>query len=288
MQMVREAVSERLPSLCTENLDKSELLTRLEREQGAAAVVEVGLAFRELPPNPVFHALATGSTPHDVFERWMRLERFGHTHHRTRPIAIGARSLLIQHYGTHGRPLAAVNDLFVWGLLIALFERADVSGIVARLSGDRGPEVFARGRVCPELDSSRGTAELLLTWEHHQPKVAAPNIEPNQGPSEMRVRALLQSDLLRTWKVDEVARRLGYSVRALQRQLAGEGVTFSDTVHRARVEAARRLLDVRDLSLTEVAFCVGFADVAHFSRTFRKVLEIPPTAYLELRNQGGG
>lgn len=36
------------------------------------------------------------------------------------------------------------------------------------------------------------------------------------------------------------------------------------------------------LSLTEVAFCAGFSDLAHFSRVFRRVADVPPSALREM------
>ena len=93
---------------------------------------------------------------------------------------------------------------------------------------------------------------------------------------------VLRANLVKTWKIDEVAKRAGMSGRALQRELRREGATFSDLVHRARIEEAIRLLNETSLSTTEIAFCVGFSDVAHFSRTFRRVCDVPPTAYRDL------
>jgi len=67
-----------------------------------------------------------------------------------------------------------------------------------------------------------------------------------------------------------VARRLGMSVRTLQRALASEGVTLSALVEEAkRNEACRLLVTTRD-PLKEVARRVGYADVAAFCRAFRR------------------
>jgi AraC-like DNA-binding protein len=78
---------------------------------------------------------------------------------------------------------------------------------------------------------------------------------------------------------DDVARRLGMSTRSLARRLAEEGTTFSAILHEALATLARDYLRDRRLSVSEVAFLLGFAGVAGFSRAFKQWTGRSPSEY---------
>ncbi len=59
-----------------------------------------------------------------------------------------------------------------------------------------------------------------------------------------------------------------------------QGLTFRDFVVRVRVERAAELMrQSPHLSVTEAAFVVGFNDVSHFSRMFRRQLGVLPSQF---------
>lgn len=73
--------------------------------------------------------------------------------------------------------------------------------------------------------------------------------------------------------VTTVALRHRLSPRHIQRLFAGEGTTFSDFVLNQRIARAHRHLnDPRHghLSISAIAFDVGFGDLSYFNRTFRR------------------
>lgn len=70
--------------------------------------------------------------------------------------------------------------------------------------------------------------------------------------------------------VTEIARRMGLTLRSLQRRLKGAGTSFRRECARARVEAAKELLAQPDRTLVEIALEAGFASSQHFSETFRR------------------
>lgn len=81
--------------------------------------------------------------------------------------------------------------------------------------------------------------------------------------------------------VVDAAERLGVSVRTLQR-LARRyvGVTPAAMIRRRRLqEAAQRLRAHPDADLADLAAELGYADHAHLSRDFRRVLSFTPSAY---------
>lgn len=57
------------------------------------------------------------------------------------------------------------------------------------------------------------------------------------------------------------------------------GVPFHDYLHELRVNRAKALLADRYMTITEVAYAVGFNDLSHFDRTFRRIVGRSPTEY---------
>jgi AraC-like DNA-binding protein len=66
------------------------------------------------------------------------------------------------------------------------------------------------------------------------------------------------------------ARALHASPRTVQRNLQELGLTHRQVVDDVRREMAERLLTTRRMSITEVAFLLGFDDVSGFRRAYRK------------------
>jgi len=82
---------------------------------------------------------------------------------------------------------------------------------------------------------------------------------------------------------EELARLLNQSPRTLDRRLAAEGSRFLDLAKRIRHEKACALL-ARGLSATQVAYEVGYRDIANFNRAFRREAGMTPGEYARGRN----
>lgn len=80
-------------------------------------------------------------------------------------------------------------------------------------------------------------------------------------------------------KVDWVARKLDMSRRTLQRALDAEGYNFSGVLEGLLKDRAMGLLRSSSLSLTDIALQLGYSDVAHFSRAFRRWTQMSPSQY---------
>jgi AraC-like DNA-binding protein len=91
-----------------------------------------------------------------------------------------------------------------------------------------------------------------------------------------RVAVHLAASLPEGTDVAEVARVLHMSARTLQRRLEEEQTRFTEVLDRARLDLARRLLADPALPLADVAFRLGFADLATFSRAFKRWTGKPP------------
>jgi AraC-like DNA-binding protein len=81
----------------------------------------------------------------------------------------------------------------------------------------------------------------------------------------------------------DVARTLGMSSRALRRQLANEGTGFRELVDEVRSELAQRYLLRRSLTVSEVAYLLGFIDVSAFTKAFRRWTGTTPGTYRATR-----
>jgi AraC-like DNA-binding protein len=91
-----------------------------------------------------------------------------------------------------------------------------------------------------------------------------------------RVTARISAALPAPADTARVARELHMSARTLQRRLEQEGTSFTTLVDVARLARSRELLADRARSLTEIAFDLGFADLATFSRAFKRWTGVPP------------
>lgn len=79
-------------------------------------------------------------------------------------------------------------------------------------------------------------------------------------------------------QIREVARKLGMSRRTLARRLASEGLTFTGVVHALRSDLARRHLADRDLSISKIAWLLGYSDVSAFSSAYKRWTGTNPQA----------
>jgi AraC-like DNA-binding protein len=80
--------------------------------------------------------------------------------------------------------------------------------------------------------------------------------------------------------VADVAGRLGVTPRYVQRLFEAEGTTFTEYVTRQRLARAYRMLAdprFRDRTVTAVAFEVGFGNLSHFNRLFRRAYGATPS-----------
>jgi AraC-like DNA-binding protein len=68
----------------------------------------------------------------------------------------------------------------------------------------------------------------------------------------------------------EVARKLNLSKRTLVRRLAAEGLTFARVLQPLRSDLAKRHLSDPDLSISKIAWLLGYQDVSAFSNAFKR------------------
>ncbi|TKJ23440.1 helix-turn-helix domain-containing protein [Blastococcus sp. CCUG 61487] len=91
-------------------------------------------------------------------------------------------------------------------------------------------------------------------------------------------------------RVDQVAALGGLSVRSLQRLFAGYvGVSPKAVLARYRLQDAAAAIDAGEVDdLAGLAASLGWFDQAHFSRDFRTVVGVTPSAYLQRARRAPG
>jgi AraC-like DNA-binding protein len=97
----------------------------------------------------------------------------------------------------------------------------------------------------------------------------------DQAPSASRiadrVRAVLQEELRGGEPTAaRLAERLKMSARSLNRLLAGEGTSYRELLEGLRRDLACRHLATNELSIGEVSFLLGFAELSSFHRAFKR------------------
>jgi AraC family transcriptional regulator of arabinose operon len=98
--------------------------------------------------------------------------------------------------------------------------------------------------------------------------------EPIAGPVDQALDSiieLIRRDPTRRWTVAELAERTALSrAQFTRRFIAHAGIPPARFVIRARVERAKQLLTETDMTVTQVAATLGYTEVAHFSRQFKR------------------
>jgi AraC-like DNA-binding protein len=77
---------------------------------------------------------------------------------------------------------------------------------------------------------------------------------------------------------DAVAAQLGMSVRTLARRIASEGHSFSEILDGLRSALARRYLAESDMSISEIAWLLGYSEVSSFTHAFHRWTGTNPRA----------
>ena len=134
-----------------------------------------------------------------------------------------------------------------------------------------GPHVAAQCAKSMLIDISH-TGQIpylpLLTETKHADSV----VERAQG--------WLQKNMRRDITVSQLARELAVSERSLVRRFGTAiGQTPLGYLQAVRLDAARALLEVGDLTVQSVASQVGYSDASSFSRLFRQGVGLSPGAY---------
>jgi AraC family transcriptional regulator len=111
-----------------------------------------------------------------------------------------------------------------------------------------------------------------------------PGTEPTRGglaPWQLkRACETLDSDLGGQFSLQQIAAELGLSVSHFSRAFRiSTGLPPHQWLLHQRVKAAKQLMSVRDLPLSEIAISVGFANQSHLTKVFSAQVGVSPAAW---------
>jgi AraC-like DNA-binding protein len=139
--------------------------------------------------------------------------------------------------------------------------------------------------VCSALEEALAWLDIAAEPDVCAAVLASREAAQHTHPFVRELRLTLRTE---TWSADlpAIARKLGVSVRTLQRRLTQLDTTFQSEVQSARLEAAQSML-TEGVNLTRIAQELGFCSLQHFSTLFRKHYGQSPRAWLKLRDSAG-
>lgn len=96
-----------------------------------------------------------------------------------------------------------------------------------------------------------------------------------------KLRGIVEKNLHdEDWKVPQLASAVRLSREQLYRKLMGIAKQPpSQFIKRVKIEKGKELLLSSSLSIKEVAYQLGFKDAAHFTKVFKEMYNIPPSAF---------
>jgi len=153
-----------------------------------------------------------------------------------------------------------------------------------------GPVQWAsRLRTLLEMMSSASTEQdypgplyLLLILHYVEQECIAESSAAARPRNETveQICAYLSANYHQKFSLTEVAARFylsPYYLSRLFRRVTGQSIV--DYINNRRIEAAQKLLETTELSISAVAEQTGFASAAHFRRVFREVMGTGPLQY---------
>ncbi|MYZ47282.1 AraC family transcriptional regulator [Propylenella binzhouense] len=102
-----------------------------------------------------------------------------------------------------------------------------------------------------------------------------------QTSSFLRTVLEVLSDTTKRHSIDEMARDLGMSKRTFQRRLRDHSMSFRDVIGTVRARSAKDLLRQPGMTISEVAWRMGYADATGFSHAFHRWTGLSPRAFRE-------
>ena len=117
---------------------------------------------------------------------------------------------------------------------------------------------------------------------HMLDKIEEKTVKSNDEALMERVMRVVNKHLDDSdFTVEMMAAEVGISRTHLQRRMKDiTGLNVKEFVRHLRLEQAARMLQEQKLNVSQVAYSVGFSNLAHFSTVFRKHFGISPTEYV--------
>jgi AraC-like DNA-binding protein len=84
--------------------------------------------------------------------------------------------------------------------------------------------------------------------------------------------------------VELAAELCNTSIRTLQRRLKEVGTHYHEVLDHARFRATSRMLQKNDMTVNDIGYRLGYSNVTHFARSFRRIAGVTPQVYRQQFN----
>lgn len=159
---------------------------------------------------------------------------------------------------------------------VSTIEHERYFGCPVTFGSDRDALLISRDAMdSPNKLGDQGITQFLT--QHLESELEA--VERAQSIEEQARQVVARALSEGLPKMEDVARRLGLSVRSLHRRLADHGLTFQALTEHTRRELAEGLLRDERYSLAEIAFLTGFSEQSSFNRAFKRWVGATPAAF---------
>jgi AraC-like DNA-binding protein len=148
---------------------------------------------------------------------------------------------------------------------------SDLNGLLGRnasFGADSDEITFPSSiKTMPVVSADPYLDELLITYCEEVLAYQAKRPGAFRSNVENAIAVLLPHGNARA---PEIARKLGVSARTLARRLSAEGVTFAGVLNDLRYELAKSYLSEQGLSISRVAWLLGYQEVSAFAHAFKR------------------
>lgn len=131
-----------------------------------------------------------------------------------------------------------------------------------------------------EIMSDLKIKELLILFSRKIHKYSYKYISRNSGITVHRVRNMMFDDLTKNWTLDELAEYANLSPDSFRKMYKNVyGVPPIKDLQLHKIEVAKQMLCQEEILISDIAQKLGYCDVFHFIKQFKKIVGITPKQY---------
>jgi AraC-like DNA-binding protein len=246
-----------------------------------------------------FYAMLSSATLGEAYERLCRYQRLIHETSRVE-LAADGNDTVLRHQLSGGFPATRHTAEFIvagWVRVGRLITGVDWAPIAVRFAHPAPPgstehSRFFKCRVqfgmaensvvlpAPLLETPCARADTALLAVLDQFAADRLGRGPRTAAFADRVRFAIESELNGGEPTaNRIAGRLKMSVRTLNRLLANEGTSYRHVLDAIRHELAAHHLAADVISISEIAFLLGFSELPSFHRAFKRWTGESPSTF---------
>ena len=136
-----------------------------------------------------------------------------------------------------------------------------------------GREISTQVAKTQIIDSKRGNQNSYTNVSLHR---------PHSDPLVKQVQEFIEENFKQPMQVSHLATRVNVTPRTLNRRFqACVAMRPIEYIQAVRIEQAKRLLELGDVTIKSLAEQVGYDDISSFTRLFKRATELTPKEYQE-------